>query len=58
MGDLYDLDYDSVAGGFSRAFVGFILMPATVIKVRYEVGHVAFNLLGSTYPYSLPEQSL
>jgi len=26
-----------VAGGASRAAIGFVMMPATVIKVRYEV---------------------
>jgi hypothetical protein len=27
-----------VAGGTARSFVGFVLMPFTVVKVRYEVG--------------------
>lgn len=26
-----------LAGGASRAAIGFVMMPATVIKVRYEV---------------------
>lgn len=26
-----------IAGGASRAAIGFVMMPATVIKVRYEV---------------------
>jgi solute carrier family 25 protein 38 len=29
-----------LAGGASRAAIGFVMMPATVIKVRYEVCEV------------------
>ncbi|KAI9007724.1 mitochondrial carrier domain-containing protein [Hyaloraphidium curvatum] len=41
--DNFDNMVNLVAGGFSRAFVGFILMPVTVIKVRYESNLYNYN---------------
>ncbi|KAF9912982.1 hypothetical protein BX616_010196, partial [Lobosporangium transversale] len=38
-----------IAGGASRAAVGFVMMPATVIKVRYESNLYSYNSMGSAF---------
>lgn len=38
-----------VAGAFSRVSVGFLLMPFTVLKSRYEVFNQIDNLAGVHY---------
>ncbi|EPY52417.1 carrier with solute carrier repeats [Schizosaccharomyces cryophilus OY26] len=35
-------------GGFSRAIVGFVFMPVTVIKVRYESNYYSYTTIGSS----------